>query len=257
MDVHMSAPKREDFTPEAWELRQAEIRATKARRRLERAEAAAIDDPADAIAHADSFPRPEMMLGEPVGFSSDLGSAATETLIPSKRLGSPADAGFQLFCLRLDPARRELVGEAELRRIYAEQSAKADAERRSAAKKEATEEALKAARMAMGLVPQDAVEALELARFNAAPMSMRIQLPPADENGNPADIGLRIDNKIYLDGRVANVTRAQFDSMREIVYRADQMEQEFLGVGKRRRAFYQAQRLGHDPRWHVESGGEA
>jgi hypothetical protein len=43
------------------------------------------------------------------------------------------------------------------------------------------------------------------------------------------DSGLRIDGKIFLHDRVHEVTRAQADSFREILYRARMHELDFEG----------------------------
>jgi len=164
----------------------------------------------------------------------------------------PKDTGFALFLLSLDAETRELLEESELREIYATQLAKAKAEKRAAKRGAAIEAALSSARMSEGMVPAEARAALELMRFNQQPMRLKIQLPPADENGNVADIGLRIDQRVLLDGHTIPCTRAEFDSWREMLYRASQHELEFLGMSKRRRAFFMNQRLGHDPRWHID-----
>ena len=46
------------------------------------------------------------------------------------------------------------------------------------------------------------------------------------------DFGLRIDQNIFLHGFTYTVTRAQYDSFREIVWRNQQAELEFEGRGR-------------------------
>lgn len=142
---------------------------------------------------------------------------------------------FDLFLVSLDRETRDLLSDVELRQIYAEQLVAAKAEKKAQKKKAATELAKNAARMGAGLVPAATAEALAVARRNNELMRLQITLPPAGEHGEVADIGLRIDQKVFLDGHTYTLTRAQFDSFREILYRSSEHELLFQGQNKRRR----------------------
>jgi len=167
-------------------------------------------------------------------------------------LGGYEDRGFQLFFASLDSETRELLTVAELREIYASQLKKKQEERRAEKRRAAVDQAAQAAMVAEGMIPADAQAAIEVMRRNSERMRLKIQLPPADEQGNVADIGLRIDHKVYLDGHTYELSRAQFDSYREILYRSAMHELEFLGMNRRRRSFFVNQRMGNDPRWNID-----
>jgi len=151
---------------------------------------------------------------------------------------------FQLFLLSLDADTRELLDEGELRAIYAEQLAKALAEKKTLKKKAAIETALHTARMEAGLVPAATAEAMQTAKRNAEIVTAMIELPPAGEDGQVADIGLRIDQKVYLHGHRYEFSRAQWDSYREILYRAAQHELEFKGQNTRQRRYLLGMAMG-------------
>ena len=133
---------------------------------------------------------------------------------------------FGRFLLALDAETRELLNEDELRDIYDQQLAKAKAEKRAAAKKAVTERALQHARVESGLMPAEAIEAAKTRDRMAEQVRFTVDLPEL------GDFGLRIDQNIFLHGFTYTVTRAQYDSFREIVWRNQQAELEFEGRGR-------------------------
>ncbi len=133
---------------------------------------------------------------------------------------------FGRFLVSLDAETRELLNDDELRDIYEAQMAKAKAEKRAAAKKAVTDRALQHARVESGLMPAEAREAAEVRDRMAELVKFTVDLPEL------GDIGLRIDQHIFLHGFTYTVPRAQYDSFREIVWRNQQSELEFEGKGR-------------------------
>lgn len=184
-----------------------------------------------AAEEQEDFPTPEIVYPDPAE-DPDTDSAEVE------------DTGFRLFLATLDLETRKLPDD-ELRQIYNEQQKVALEEKRATGRRIARELALSAARTAAGLVPRAAADAIELARHNSQPMKFTVDLPYSGENGEVPDVGLRVDQKIYLHGTTMRVTRAQFDSMREMQYRCAEMEQLFRGEGMRRRRQLAGRATGH------------
>ena len=151
---------------------------------------------------------------------------------------------FQLFLFSLDAETKELLGIDELREIYAAQVAKAFAEKKASKKKSAADQAMHAARMEAGLVPMATREAMETARRNAELVRFTVELPPAGDQGEVPDIGLRIDQKVYLHGHTYTLPRAQYDSYREMIYRAGEHELTFKGQNRRQRQWLLGRALG-------------
>jgi hypothetical protein len=133
---------------------------------------------------------------------------------------------FDRYLSGLDAETRELLGEDELRRIYAENEKKALEEKRTARRQVARERALQHAKIEAGLMPVTAIEHQKwLDRMNEK-VSFVVDLPEF------SDVGLRIDGIIYLHGFRYTVTRAQYESFRDIIYRARQAELDFEGRGR-------------------------
>jgi hypothetical protein len=141
---------------------------------------------------------------------------------------------FGRFLAALDAETRDLLTDDELRVIYNEQTAKAKAEKRAAAKKAVADRALQHARVESGLMPTEAIEAARTRDRMAEMVRFTVDLPEL------GDYGLRIDQQIFLHGFTYTVTRAQYDTFAEIVWRNQQAELEFEGKGRghwlRRRA---------------------
>jgi hypothetical protein len=224
-----------DWTPEkrkAAQLKAAATRAaTKASPKTDKG------TPLAAVAHD--------VVGEEVGLAADpFGSAVERDDADAPPSSIDLADPFQLFLVGIDAETRQLLGEEELGRIYADQLAKAMAEKRKVKRKAAEEAALNAARMEAGLVPAATVEAMAVAKRNAEIVTALIELPPAGEHGEVADIGLRVDGVIYLHGHRYQMTRAQWDSRRDDLYRAAQHELEFQGQNLRRRRWMLGRAMG-------------
>jgi hypothetical protein len=158
-------------------------------------------------------------------------------------VGDPADPYNQWLAL-LDADTRMMFSNRELRATFDEQKVKVDQEKRTRKRKEITELALSTARSMMGLLPEQKVEALRVSQQNAKPVSMVIKMPPAQDNGLPADIGLRVDGKVLLDGRRHYCTYGEAASLREMLYRHGQHELLFKGQNLRYRAYLLGQAMG-------------
>ena len=151
-------------------------------------------------------------------------------VVPAEEPETP----FTRFLETLDAETRGLLDDAELRAIFDDQQMKARAERRAEVKKLAQAQALEAARIAEGVIaPKDAA-ALEWGKRMKEKIRFTVDLPEM------SDIGLRMDQHIYLHGHTYTVSRAQFESMRSMVYQAQQGELAFEGKDRghwlRRRA---------------------
>lgn len=149
---------------------------------------------------------------------------------PIARVGkAPAPAsteGFEEFLLTLDRETRELLSIPKLMAIYEAGIARAEEERVKLVEKRAMERALGNARERKGLVP--AAQADQLARQRQLAEKVKFT-PDLPEIG---DVGLRIDGQIILHGHEVTITRAQFESLREICWRNKQAELDFEGKSR-------------------------
>jgi len=216
-----------DFTPE--QRKAAGVKAAATRR----ANAALRSGSSRGAAGAgDEIALPEIVYGEILADDPPAPSVEEDT------------GPYALFLLALDDETKRLLSDAELREIYAAQVAKAFAEKKAAKKKSATEQAAHAARMEAGLVPMAARAEMETAKRNAELVRWTCELPPVGDQGEVADIGLRIDQKIYLHGHTYTIPRAKLDSFREMIYRAGQHELTFKGQNTRQRQWLLGRALG-------------
>ena len=158
----------------------------------------------------------------------------------------PADP-YDIWLLALDDETKEMFSEAELRETFAEYWKKAQAEKKTRRKKEIQDLALSTARSHLGLLPQQSVEALAVARQNAKPVSMMIQLPPSQDDGRPADLGLRVDGQLIPNGKRHYCTYGEAASLREQIYRISQMELQFKGQNTVFRSWLLGQAMGAQP----------
>lgn len=164
--------------------------------------------------------------------------------VPSPPITGDPNDPYNLWLMVLEPDTRELFSEAELRELFEEQRARAAAEKKTRRKKEISELALSTARSDLGLLPAQKIEAMRVAALNAKQVSMLVQMPPAQDNGGPADVGLRIDGKIIENGRRHFCTYGEAASIREMLYRHGQHELLFRGQNLRYRAYLMGQAMG-------------
>jgi hypothetical protein len=165
--------------------------------------------------------------------------------LPRQSWEPPAAAiDFDFFLASLDAETKTLLSDDELRKIYETQLAAALDEKRAARRRQAMDIANHAARMASGLVPADTQEAMETLKRNSRIVRIPIELPPSGEHGELPDIGLRIDQRVFLHGRTYEVTEAQAASMREMMYRVGEMELLFKGQNARQRRWLMGRAVG-------------
>lgn len=133
---------------------------------------------------------------------------------------------FGRFLITLSAETRELLNEAELHGIFDAQIAAARTEKKAAAKKAVMARALHHARVEEGLMPQNAIEDAALRDRMQEMVRFTVDLPEL------GDVGLRVDGNIYLHKGTYNLTRAQYESFREMVYKNQQAELDFEGRGR-------------------------
>jgi hypothetical protein len=181
---------------------------------------------------------------EDVSLELGYGSAVEEAAVnPSLTVADPADP-YAMWLMALEPDTREMFTEAELKATFAEVWDKAKAEKRTRRKKQIADLALSTARGSLGLLPAQTAEALRVAQQNARPVSMMIELPPAQADGQPADIGLRVNGQVIPHGRRHFCTYGEAASLREMLYRTGQHELIFKGEGIRYRSWMMGRAMG-------------
>ena len=160
--------------------------------------------------------------------------------------------GFRMFLDRVDDATRKLLSDVELRSIFDEQQRRAREERKAAARKRLMEDALHVAKVTEGLLPQAAQDEAQRRRRMNELVTFTVELPPTGENGEIGDIGIRFDQRIFLHGYTYTVTRGEYDSMREVMYRAAEGELMFAGKSRRYRQWLHGRGRSVDPRFHID-----
>lgn len=153
---------------------------------------------------------------------------------------SDPDTAYQVWLAALTDETRELFSEAELKADFAELWAKAQEEQRTRRRKGARDLALSTARQHLGLLPEATVERLQTARLNATPVTMIVELPPAMDNGDPPDLGLRVNGRLIEHGKRWHGTYGEGASLREMLYRLGQHELIFKGQNTKYRAWMMA-----------------
>jgi len=147
---------------------------------------------------------------------------------PEPEIAEPEELDdFGRFRMTLDAETLDLLGDDELRAIWADQLAKAKAEKRAATKKAVASRAKHHALVVEGLLPQDVIADQVWRDRMAEQIRFTVDLPEV------GDIGLRIDQKVYLHGHSYTVSRSEYESMRSTIYQAQQAELLFEGKDKR------------------------
>lgn len=180
---------------------------------------------------------------EDVSLPSAPPSVVDEEDTPPPPVGDPADP-YNVWLGVLDSETRAIFSDAELRALFVEQRTKAEGEKRVRKKKEITELALSTARSQMGLLPAQKVEALRVQQQNKKPVVMLISMPPAQDDGGPADVGLRVNGDVIANGTRHHCTYGEAASLREMLYRHGQHELLFKGQNMRYRAYLLGQAMG-------------
>ena len=179
----------------------------------------------------------------PQGFGYGANGEPDEGFL-SEPAADPSDP-FQVWLLALDPDTKSLFSLEELQSEFLTYWEKAKEEQKEKKRKAARDLALSTARSHLGLLPKQTVESLRVAQQNAKPVSMMIELPPAMDDGNPSDVGLRIDGKVIEHGKRWYGTYGEAASIREMLYRLGQHELLFKGVGTKYRSWMMNRAIGN------------
>lgn len=174
---------------------------------------------------------------------NEISGAIGEPEAAPAEIVDPSDP-FSLWLLTLEDDTKALFSEEELRASFEESWKKAQQERKAKKKRELTESALASSRSHLGLLPAEQLERMAVAKQNARPVKLMITLPPAQANGQPADVGLRVDGRLLRDGEVHYCTYGEAASLREMMYRAGQHELTFKGENIRYRSWLLGRSLG-------------
>lgn len=241
----MAGDYLKNLTPEQRREHAIKAAATRARNKAER-EAAAATRARNKAAKEAVMP---LIEEEPEDFSmNEISGSIGEPEPPAPEIADPGDP-FSVWLLTLEDDTRALFTDEELRASFEENWKKAKQEQRAKRKKEIADSALAASRANLGLLPAEQLERMKVARQNARIGKFVVSLPPAQSNGQPADIGLRIDGKVLRDGDTIVCTYGEAASYRDIQYRAGQLELSFKGENIRYRAWLLGRSLG------VQTGG--
>lgn len=135
-----------------------------------------------------------------------------------------APTAFELFFSSLDQETRDKLDERELRGIFEASEKKAAELRREQLRKAAADRALHAAKANAGLLPKEAIEQKRWQDYMNEKVTYTPYLPRS------GDVGLRIDGQLYVHGVPVTVTRGQYLSHREILFRQQQAEMVLKGM---------------------------
>jgi hypothetical protein len=138
---------------------------------------------------------------------------------------------FERFLAAQDEETRLLLSDIELRVIFEEETRKARAAQKEQAKQAAKARAARHAKADAGLITEADVAAAALAERNARKVRYTPELPQLS-NGEPIDVGLRINGAILFDRQERTVTVGEYESQREILYRSMTAELDFEGKGR-------------------------
>jgi|SRR5579859_7717306 len=158
-----------------------------------------------------------------------------ENLLSEHEIPPPPQTPFEIFVSSLDAETRAILNApGELEAIFAAQEKKAAEAKREKLRRAAVERANHHAQVNAGLLPAEAIEHARLQQWLNEKVTYRVELPEM------SDVGLRIDGQIYFHGQSYTVTRAQYLTHRDIIYRNQQTELDFEGRSRshhlRRRA---------------------
>jgi hypothetical protein len=197
---------------------------------------------------------------EDVSLPTGYGSAGRPFLQDEEEAGTPPEPSsapnpadpFQIWLLALDSETRELFSEKELRADFDELWRQVQEEKKKSKRKAARELGLSTVRSQLGMLPLEQYEAIGVAKQNAKPVSMMIELPPAMDDGAPPDVGLRINGGVIPHGKRWAGTYGEAASLREMLYRVAQHELRFKGVGLRSQHYLMQRALGTVPMQFTE-----
>jgi hypothetical protein len=153
----------------------------------------------------------------------------------------------------IDPAIADLISDAELDEIEAEERQKAEAERKKRALASVRESLRQKARVENSLIEASVLLSDEEKKRRAKPVKIRINLPA---NGDPARgaNGFRVDGVLYQQGTVRTVPLAVAESLAEQHYRTWLAEIKFTTLDQHKRGNSAAELAGQKiPQFYVDA----
>jgi hypothetical protein len=153
----------------------------------------------------------------------------------------------------IDLAIADLISDAELDEIEAEERQKAEAERKKRALASVRESLRQKARVENSLIEASVLLSDEEKKRRSTPVKIRINLPA---NGDPARgaNGFRVDGVLYQQGTVRTVPLAVAESLAEQHYRTWLAEIKFTTLDQRKRGNSAAELAGQKiPQFYVDA----
>ncbi len=188
---------------------------------------------ANRKAKAAAEPAPVAMPAiEHEGINPESGPVAIPTEEGNAAGHSESADGFERFLAAQDDETRSVLSDMELRLIYEIEVKRAADERKNILKKAAATKALRHARTTAGLIPAEAVAAAALRDRLNQKVTWTVNMPEAGNSGMLIDEGMRIDGRLLYHGQEVVGTMAEYESYRDIEWRAHQHELDFQGKGK-------------------------
>jgi hypothetical protein len=207
------------------EMRAAASVAAKAREAARRAKAAAARTAA-----------PEPVAMPPIrheGVGAEQMPGGVEVLGSDSQLQTdePHD-DFARFLAAQDAETRKALSDVELRVIYEVEAKRAADEKRAALKKAVAVRAARHTRATAGLIPAETVAAQAVRDRQSQKVSWTVNMPEAGNSGTLIDEGVRINGRCYPHGSQMTGTLGEYESYREIEYRAHENERQFKGQSR-------------------------
>lgn len=151
----------------------------------------------------------------------------------------------------IDPDIARLITDAELDLIELQEREKAEAERKKNALATVRETLRTRARIENDLISADAQRTDEEKKRLAEKVTFRIVVPN-DGAGHRGRSGIKVDNRLFEQGRVYTETRAVFESLQYMHYRAWLNEVEFRTLDQHKPGQSAKEILGHTiPRFEI------
>lgn len=151
----------------------------------------------------------------------------------------------------IDPDIAKLITDSELDMIELQEREKAEAERKKNALATVRETLRTRARIENDLIAADVLRSDEEKKRLAEKVTFRIVVPN-DGSGHRGRSGIKVDNRLFEQGRVYTETRAVFESLQYMHYRAWLNEVEFRTLDQHKPGQSAKETLGHTiPRFEI------
>ncbi len=144
----------------------------------------------------------------------------------------------------IDPAIADLISDAELDDIEAEERGKAEAERKKRALASVRESLRQKARVENDLIAADVLLSDEEKRRRAEPVTFKIDLPD-EGSGHRGRNGMRVDGFLYQQGQTYTRPRAVAESLRSNHYQTWMSEIRFSTLNQSKRGKTAVEIAGH------------